>query len=366
MAQNKGIYHKIIDQITGIFFPVINIITAASIMKSVVALLASFEVISTDGGLYNIFYAVGDGFFFFLPVFLAVTASKQWKTDPFISLLIPAAMLYPGLTAILENGRNLAFLGLEMQATTYHSSVLPVLMAIGLLHFVEKPCDRFIPEIVRGFLKPIICMVIILPLTFLLFGPLGGWIGDLLTKLFFTLYNWNPIVAGAFMGFFIQPMVVVGAHWSIVPVCINNIATGGYDIILPLLGGAVYGQAGASLAVALLYKDKKKKGIAYQAAFTAFIGTTEPSLFGVNVPLVRPMIAACFAGAFGGAMVGAVGTQCSAFAFPSFLTCVAYVGPGFLIFLLSMVVGFVLGFLFTMLQRKKLLSIMEIQTENNQ
>lgn len=355
MAQKKNVYHLIVDQISGIFLPVINIITAASLLKSVVALLASLEVLDKASAVFQLFYAVGDGFFYFLPFFLAITASKQWKTDPFISLLIPVAMLYPDITAILENGQTMDLFGITVPATIYHSSVLPVLMAVGLLHFVEKPCDKYIHSAIRGFLKPMVCMIIVIPVTFLLFGPAGSWIGDILAKVFFSLYDWSPIAAGAFMGFMIQPMVVVGAHWSIVPVCISNISTMGYDVFLPLMGGAVYGQAGAALAVALMYKENKDKRImSYQASFTAFIGTTEPALFGVNVPLVRPMISGCLAGAVGGAVIGAAGTQCTAFAFPSFLTCVAYIGPGFLIFLISMIMSFFLGFIFTYIQKNSI------------
>ena len=344
---------KIVDQITGIFLPIINTITAASIIKSVIVLLATFGVLSVDSGIYKVFYAVSDGFFYFLPFFIAHTTSKQWKTDPFISMLIPIALLYPDITATLEGGIGMDFLGLPVPGIVYHSSVLPVIMALGLLYFLEKPCDKFIHESVRGFLKPIICCVIILPITFLVFGPLGNIIGDFLTNVFFALYNWNSIVAGAFMGFFIQPMVVVGAHWSVVPVCINNIATNGYDVILPLLGGAVYGQAGAALAVGLYHKkNKEKRRIAFQASLAAILGVTEPALFGVNVPNIRAMISACIAGALGGALVGYAGTHCNSFAFPSFLTSVAYVGPGFALFLVSMVIGFITGFVLALLMCK--------------
>ena len=353
MEKKKSGYQVVVDQITGIFLPIINIITTASILKSIVVLLAAFGVISENGGFYQIFYAATDGFFYFLPFYLAYAAAKQWKADPYIALLIPVAMLYPDITAVLENGGSLNLFGLNVPPTIYHSSVIPVVMAVGLLHFVEKPCDRYIPESIRGFLKPMVCCLVVLPVTFLVFGPMGTWIGDVLTKVFFAVYEWNPIAAGAFMGFVMQPMVVVGAHWSVVPVSISNILLHGYDVIMPLVGGAVYAQAGAALAVGLMYKEnKEKQRVAYQASLTAALGVTEPALFGVNVPLLRPMLAACLSGAIGGAMVGFAGTHCTSFAFPSFLTSVAFVGPGFGIFLFSMAFSFVHGFLFTWVQKK--------------
>ena len=349
----KG-YQKVIQQITGLFLPIIGCLTAASIIKSILILLVNFHVLSPESGLYAIFYAGSDGFFYFLPFFLALTAAKQWKTDPFISLLIPVAMLYPDIVAILENGKELSFAGLTVQPAIYHSSVIPVILAVGLLYFVEKPCDKFLSESLKGFLKPLICCVIVLPITFLLFGPMGGWIGNLLTKIFYVIYYWNPTAAGIFMGFIIQPMVFLGAHWSVVPVCINAIATNGFDTILPLLGGAVYGQCGACLALALIAKDKQERNISFQATLSCALGVTEPALFGVTVSKPRAMLSACIAGAVGGGIAGFAGAQCSSFAFPSFVTCIAYVGPGFAMFLLSMIIAFPISFLLTMAQKKYL------------
>lgn len=354
--KTKTRYQNVIEQITGIFVPIINYLTAASILKSLIVLAADFGVLDKTAGFYRIFFAMADGFFYFLPFYLAVTAARQWKTDLFISLLIPTAMLYPDITATLEQGQSLSFLGLPMQPSIYHSSVIPVLLAVGLLHFVEIPCDKYIPNAVKGFLKPILCCLVVLPLTFLLFGPMGSWIGNFLTDLFYVLYDWSPVAAGIFMGFLIQPMVVIGAHWSIVPVSIASIAANGYDVILPLLGGAVYGQTGAALAMGILYREKEQKTLAFQASLSAALGVTEPVLFGITVRTPRAMLAGCIAGAVGGAIAGAAGAHCTSFAFPSFITSVAYVGPGFAMFLLSMAIALPIGFLLTLLQKKFILT----------
>ncbi len=345
-TEKKNIFKTATEQISGIFLPIINVLTAASIMKSVLILLSEFQILTPESGVYMIFYAASDGFFYFLPVFLAITAAKQWHTDLFISLMIPVAMLYPSLVEILENGQNLSFFGLPVQASIYHSSVIPVLLSIGLLHFVEKLCEP-IPEAVKGILKPVICCLIVLPVTFLVLGPLGTWIGDGLMLIFHSLYNLNPVIAGAFMGFVIQPMVAVGAHWSLVPVAIAAIAANGFDVIMPLLVGAVYGQCGASLALGLSFRDKEKKRIAYQASFSCALGVTEPALFGLMLARPRAMLFACIAGAVGGAITGFAGAVCNSFAFPSIVTCLAYTGHGFPAFLLAMPISFALGFALT-------------------
>ncbi len=352
-VKKRSVFRTVMDQISGIFLPIINCLTAASIIKSLLILLTGFGILDKSGGLYMIFYAVSDGFFYFLPVFLAITASKQWHTDLFVSLLIPAAMLYPSLTEILENGKSLSFLGLPVLPSIYHSGVIPVLLAVGLLHFVEKPCDR-IPESLRGILKPIICSIIVLPVTFIVFGPLGSGIGNGLTKVFTYLYNLNPVIAGSFLGFVIQPMVSVGAHWSIVPISISSIANIGYDVILPLVVGGVYGQCGASFALAVIYREKEKKSTAYQAALSCFLGVTEPALFGVTLRQPRAMLSACIAGAVGGAITGAAGTVCTSFAFPSIITSLAYVGKGFIPFLIAMPVTGAISFVLTYIQKNRI------------
>ncbi len=122
---------------------------------------------------------------------------------------------------------------------------------------------------------------------------------------------------------------------------------------MPLLGGAVYGQAGAALALGLIYRsDKKRSRMALQGSLSAALGVTEPALFGATVPCLRAMLSACVAGAVGGAITGAAGTHCTSFAFPSYLTSVAYVGPGFVTFLISMAIAFVISFVLVMLQKK--------------
>lgn len=365
--KSKGYGKKIIAQITGIFMPIINTMTAASIIKGGAMILLSTGTVAADNGIYMLLMGCSDGFFYFLPFFLAYTASKQWNTDPFISMLIPVTMLFPDIVAVIENGGKMKLFGISVPNTVYHSSVLPVILAIALLIPIERLCDKFIHDAVRGFLKPIICCVIVLPLTFIVLGPIGTYIGDFLTMIFSYIYNFNPILAGAFMGFVIQPMVSVGAHWSIVPVCINNVQTLGYDMIMPLVGAAVYAQSAVALCIGLMYEkteaNKEKRRVAFQASFAAFLGVTEPALYGVNLAVGRGMLTACVSAAIGGAMVGAAGTHCNSFAFPSFLTCVVYYGNGFGVFLLSMVAGFVIATVLMLLQRKKIKEILKNQTK---
>lgn len=348
---NVSLFHKIIDTISGIFLPIINVLMAAALLKGVLLVLSNNGIVSSEAGAYRILYAIADGFFHFLPIFLAYTASHKLKADTVTSILVAAALVYPDITNLFESGTGLTFLGIPVAPVTYPSSVIPILLAIGLLHFVELPLEKYIHSTIKGFLKPLIALVIIVPTSFLAFGPIGSMIGSGLADAYSALYNFSPILAGAIFGMMWQPMVVVGLQWGMVPVIIEHVNTLGYDTFLPFCGAGVMGQAGAAMAVSILAKNKKLKAVALSGSITAILGITEPVLYGVSVPLKRPMIAGCIAGAIGGAIVGTSGARAMAFAFPSVITLVVYLGDGFLTFLFSMVAGFVIALILGLILR---------------
>ncbi|MHB8129809.1 MAG: PTS transporter subunit EIIC [Mobilitalea sp.] len=344
---------KVIDTISGIFVPIINVLMAAALLKGVLIVVMNAGLLAETDGAYRILNAISNGFFHFLPIFLAFSAAKKLKADPFISVMIAAALVYPDITTLFENGIEMDLFGLQISPVTYPSSVIPIILAVGLLHYVEIPLEKYLPNVIKGFLKPMIAVVVVTPITFLVLGPIGTMIGDVLANAFSLLYGFSPIVAGAIFGFLWQPMVVFGFHWGLVPVIISNIKTLGVDSILPLLGPAVMGQAGAAMAVFFMTKNKKLKTLAMSGSIIAILGTTEPVLYGITVPLKRPMIAACIAGAIGGGIVGTSNSGAMAFAFPSMSTLVVYFGEGFWTFFFAMIVGFIIGFALTFLFRFK-------------
>jgi PTS system beta-glucosides-specific IIC component len=343
----NSIINKVIDIISGIFIPIIQVLMAAALLKGFLLLAVNSGLMAKADGAYRILYAIADGFFYYLPMFLAYTASKKLKTDSFTAVLIAAALLYPGITEIFETGSGLDFFGVRVNPVTYQSGVIPILLAVGLLHFIEIPLDKVLPSAVKGFLKPMLSVLIVVPVTFIIFGPIGTLIGDGLAKAYALLYGFSPVLAGVIFGLIWQPMVVFGMQWGMVPVIISNISNYGVDTILPMLGPAVMGQAGAAMAVSFLTKNKKLKPVAFSGSVTAILGVTEPVLYGVTIPLKRPMAAACIAGAIGGGIVGASHAGAVSFAFPSMVSLVVYFGKGFWTFFFALLLGFVLGFLLT-------------------
>jgi PTS system beta-glucosides-specific IIC component len=178
-------------------------------------------------------------------------------------------------------------------------------------------------------------------------------IGNALADAYAVLYGFSPVAAGVIFGLIWQPMVVFGFQWSMVPVIISNISNYGADSLLPLLGPAVMGQAGAALAVSLISKNMKMKALAMSGSVTAVLGITEPVLYGVTIPLKRPMVAACIAGAIGGGIVGTSHAGAVSFAFPSMISLVVYFGNGFPTYFFALIVGFITAFLLTLIFRFK-------------
>ncbi|SQC02935.1 PTS transporter subunit EIIC [Clostridium tetanomorphum] len=181
----------------------------------------------------------------------------------------------------------------------------------------------------------------------MIFGPIGTLLGNVLANLYSIVYNFSPVMAGVCLGFLIQIMVIFGFHWSLVPLAINNIALYGYDTILALMGPAAFAQAGAAFAVYLKTNNRNLKTVSLSATISAIFGVTEPALFGVNLPLKKPMIFVCIGGAIGGGIAGATGASAISFAFPGLATLPVFLGKGFIGFVLACTVGLIISFLLT-------------------
>lgn len=210
---------------------------------------------------------------------------------------------------------------------------------------------KFLTDVVRNLLTPMLCLVIIVPLTLLVFGPAGNAIGGAIGDVYNYLYNLSPIVAGAIVGGFWQVLVVFGVHWGITPVTVGNYAALGYDTFTALQASAVFSQAGATFGVFLKTKNKELKNVSLSAGITALFGITEPATYGVTLRFKKPLICGCIAGAVGGAIAGAFRSLSFGYNIPGIATLPAYFKEGymtqFLGLLLSIVVAFVVGALLT-------------------
>ncbi|QUL52724.1 PTS transporter subunit EIIC [Paenibacillus tritici] len=344
----RNIVNVIIDGISGIFLPIVNILSAAGIMKGLLAGAVALEIVSKTEGTYTVLNAMADSLFHYLPLLLAFTAARKFGANPFTAVVIAGVLLYPSLTTLFANQEVIEFLGMSITPVNYPASAIPIILAVGLLVYVERFCVTILPEVIREFFTPLISIVVVSAVTLLVFGPMGALAGDALADGYRAVYNLSSVGAGMVLGAIIQPMVIFGLHWSLVPLAINNISTGGSDTILALMGPAAFAQAGAALAVFIKAKDKKFRTLSLSASISALFGVTEPAMFGVNLPLRKPMIIVCCAGSIGGGMVGMFGSAAISFAFPGLATLPAYLGDGFGGFLIACTTGFLIALIATL------------------
>ncbi|MEE0715482.1 MAG: beta-glucoside-specific PTS transporter subunit IIABC [Eubacterium sp.] len=346
-----GIVSRIIDVISAIFAPFLYTLAACGILQGILGVLVALNAIDTAGGTYQILNFISWTAFTFLPVLIAVTASKKFGVNTFIALVIACALVCPDYIAMVNVAKPVYFLGMKVQLLSYTSSVIPIILSIWIASCVQKFFDKYLPIVIRNLFTPMFTIAIMVPLTLLAFGPIGNTIGGAIGGIYNTLYNLSPIVAGLVVGGLWEVLVIFGVHWGITPVTVGNYANLGYDTFTGLQASAVFSQAGATFGVFLKTKNKDMKGVSASAAITGLFGITEPAIYGVNLRLKKPMICGCIAGAVGGAIGGAFHAVSWSYNMPGIATLPAYFKVGhltpFIGLVISIVVAFVLGAVLT-------------------
>ena len=350
-GKKGGIFSRIIDIISSIFAPFLYTLAACGILQGILGIFVAMNAIDTTGGTYQILNFISWTAFTFLPVLIAVTASKKFGVNTFVAVVIACALVSPDYINMVNAGQDVYFLGIKVQLLSYTSSVIPIILSIWIASYVQKFFDKYLPIVVRNLFSPMFTIVIMVPLTLLAFGPIGNTIGGAIGGAYNYLYGLSPIVAGVIVGGLWEVLVIFGVHWGITPVTVGNYANLGYDTFTGLQASAVFSQAGAALGVFLKTKDKDMKGVSLSAAVTGLFGITEPAIYGVNLRLKKPMICGCVAGAVGGGIAGAFNAVSWGYNMPGIATLPAYFKAGhmtqFTGLLISIVVAFVLGIVLT-------------------
>jgi len=314
-ASKQGIIESFIDAISSIFTPFLTILAGAGMMKGLVSLTVFVLPEFGTTGAYSILNAAADGFFMFLPIAIAFTAAKKFKTDQYLAMALAMAMVYPlatfnGITNTpLASTDGLNFFGIPViYGAGYASAVLPIIIAVYVQKYVEGFAKKIAPKILF-FVVPLVTLSIMVPLTYILIGPLGTIIGALSQGAINALYNFSPLITGLLLGGLWQITVIFGIHWGFVPLVIMGLTTLGYDTLLPMALCGVISQAGASLGVFFRTKDPTLKGLASSSSISALFGISEPALYGVTLPHKKPFVAGCIGGAIGGAIAGVCGVK---------------------------------------------------------
>ncbi|MGV6477857.1 PTS beta-glucoside transporter subunit IIABC [Pantoea agglomerans] len=328
-----NLFSRLIDIVSGIFTPFIGVLAASGILKGLLALAVVCGWLSVESGTYKIWFAASDALFFFFPLVLGYTAGKKFGGNPFITMVIGGALTHPTMIAAFNASQQSgemtdAFLGIPVTWFNYSASVIPIILAAWVSCWLEKQSSRRLPASMKNFFAPLICLSVAVPLTFLVIGPLATGLSQILANGYQWIYALAPWLAGAALGALWQVCVIFGLHWGLVPLMINNLAVLGHDSMLPMLLPAVMGQVGAALGVFLRSRDARQKMLAGSSVTAGIFGITEPAVYGVNLPLRRPFIFGCVAGAIGGAIVGFSSTHVYSFGFANIFTIAQMIPPG--------------------------------------
>lgn len=321
--------------------PILIPIMAAGLLAGILSLVSLTGVVSAESSTYLILDAIRQSVFFFLPVLIAISFGRQLGVNEYLAVTIALTLM----SDTINGAKGLDFLGLSLPETTYSNSFFPIILSIIFMKYVGKGLDRIIPKALQYFFSPVLTLIITLPVTLILFGPLGMYIGDGLNFIFDFIGNtfgsWSVVMLYAAL----QPfLITIGAGNFIIPIFMNSYATLGYD---PVFTAAWVisdiAVCGAVLGYFFRSKDKKQKQLFATTAFSAFMGVTEPAVYGVFVKYRRPYIAVAIGGGLGGLFAGMM--KVVGYAPVGILGLPSFIGESnyrnFYMMLIAVIIGFV-------------------------
>lgn len=361
----KGIFNKFIDVVSSIFTPILGILAATGMIKGLNAMFVAFGWIGMESGTYKILQATGDSLMYFFPIFLGYTSAKKFKVPPFLGMILGASLVHPMIAGIMAPGAEplytlfqgtviespvyVTFLGIPVIMMNYGSSVIPIIISVYFASKVYKRVDKLVPSVVKTFLVPLFTLLIVVPVTFLVIGPIATWMGNLLGAVTLALYNLNPIIAGIVIGGTWQLLVMFGLHWGLIPIAINNVVTMGFDPIVILGSATSFATAGVVLGIMIKTKNKNVKSLAVPSFISSMFGVSEPSIYGITLPRKKPFYATLFASSIAGLIMGASGTKSfimggmGVFGVPNYINPEAGMDKGFYGYLIAITAAFVIG-----------------------
>lgn len=331
---------SVFDYLSGSFAPVVPAFAGAGILKGVIILLTNYNLLSTESGLYVLLQTASDATFYFLPFLLAYSASKKLNANPMMSMLMAGIYLYPDI--INNAGSTISVLGINMPLLKYSATVLPILLSVWVLSKIYPFIERNIVSYLRVVVVPVIVLVIMTPVNLMVFGPLGYYCGLGLGKIFEWLFAYAPWLGGLVDGATRPFVILTGMHSVMGTIMLNNVATLGYDMLGPVHAVAAMAAAGMCFGVFLRAKKQSDKATFFSAFISAFIGITEPALYGVAFRFKKPLYALVIGGGVSGALVAVLDARALSFAMPSIISLPVYAGS-----IITMMIGFVVAFVLT-------------------
>ena len=303
-TKNKtSIKDKFVDLVSSIFMPAIGMLCACGMIKGLNTILSFAGIYSSTSGLYTLIDAIGDSIFYFFPVIIGYTSAKKFKLTPFVGMVIGLALCYPTI-----NGADLSIVGIQMNVS-YTSTVLPVILTVAVAAPMERLLNKYIPDVVKSFLTPMIVILLSTILGYMIIGPVANTVAGWLSDGVLSLYSISPVLAGIVFGGLWQVFVVFGVHITFIVLAIMNLAAGHPDPILSLQAFVAFSQTAVVLAIFLKTKQKKLKSICFPAIISGVCGVTEPAIYGITLQRLPMFVISCIGGSLSGAYAAFAGLK---------------------------------------------------------
>lgn len=340
---------KLFDTVSGIFTPLMPAIVGSGLIKGLMALFVAFGLMSDTSSSYTVLNIFSDGVFYFLPFFIAMTAARKFNTKESLALALASLLMYPTLVnGAAEGIESLSLLGISIPMNNYSSTVLPIILGVLLLSYVNKFMDKIVPKTVNIVFSPMLSLLITAPILLGFLAPLGNFLGKYLEMIFTSLFDVAGPLAGMLMGGLMPVIVLTGMHYAFFPGTFASLQQFGYDVmLLPMNLVANVAQAGAVLGVSLKSKKAETKSLAFSTFIPAIFGITEPAIYGVTLRLKKPFYASLVGGAVGGAIFGLFTVKATAFSIPGITALPTYIVEGTNNFIYA-VIGYVASFVISL------------------
>ncbi len=345
---DRSPWAKFLAIITGIFTPIIPAITAAGMVKAVLAILKVANLIDVNGQTYAILNFASDAAFYFMPFMLAASSAKIFKMSSGLAMMLAGILLHPNFKDMVSAGEVVKFAGLPVRLVSYSSTVIPIVLIVFVASYVERFANKILPEVIKFIFRPLIVMLVMIPLSLCVLGPIGAYIGDGIAAFVSFIDSSAPWAIPTLMGIFTPVLVMFGLNNGLLPIATSQLAAQGFETIYgPGMLASNIAQGAASLAVAIKAKEPSTKQTALSTGFTALMGITEPAMYGITLRFKKVLFAVMTGGGVAGLFAGLSGLVRYSFGSPGLATLPVFIGEdpsNFIKALITLALSFVITF----------------------
>lgn len=352
-GQKKDIITWFMDMVSGVFGPIVPAIAGAGMIKGLIGGLVALKLITNTTDTYKVIDMLASGVFVFLPFFIAVSAAKKFKTSEYLAVAIASTIMYPSMVEAAKAAEISRFLFagvIPVPVFNYTSSVIPIIFGVFALSYIHRWVDKRVPEAARTVVTPTLTLFIAGFFTLTVIGPIGIYMGKGLAWMIDTLFGISPILAGVIVGIIRPISILTGMHHAMTPIALENFATKGWDMLMPMMFITNLSIVGAACGCYFKENTQRGKSIVLSSVLSGILGITEPALFGVLTKYKKGFLAATIASCVGSAFISAFGVRLFGYITSSVFSIPAYIGPYFLWaaigWVLTLALSFSLSYLF--------------------